>query len=32
VNFLGMASPFESSANVPATFRTPPALGLEGRV
>jgi cytochrome c oxidase cbb3-type subunit 1 len=30
VNFLGMACPFNSQGNVPATFRTPPALSLEG--
>jgi cytochrome c oxidase cbb3-type subunit 1 len=30
VNFLGIACPFNSHGNAPATFRTPPALSLEG--
>jgi cytochrome c oxidase cbb3-type subunit 1 len=30
VNFLGMACPFNSQGNAPASFRTPPALSLEG--
>lgn len=28
INFVGMACPFNSHGNAPATFRTPPELGL----
>ena len=30
ISFLGMACPFNSQGNAAATFRAPPALGLEG--